>query len=236
MTQQKTVSALRVREVFKYNISVIESASFITYNEWEVNRQQEKIARNKIDMKNELYENTQKVENVRAILVGLNTGRSDDEFERSMDELKELTKAIDIEVASTVTQSLNTPDKGTYIGSGKVQEIAAALDVLDASIIIFNDSLSPMQVRNLEKILDTEVIDRTGLILQIFAKRAGTREARLQVESAQLQYMLPRLVGMGKTLSRQGGGSGRLSNKGSGEKQLEIDRRRIEHIISELSN
>ena len=236
MTQQKTVSALRVRKVFKYNISVIESASFITYNEWEVNRQQEKIARNKIDMKNELYENTQKVENVRAILVGLNTGRSDDEFERSMDELKELTKAIDIEVASTVTQSLNTPDKGTYIGSGKVQEIAAALDVLDASIIIFNDLLSPMQVRNLEKILDTEVIDRTGLILQIFAKRAGTREARLQVESAQLQYMLPRLVGMGKTLSRQGGGSGRLSNKGSGEKQLELDRRRIEHRISELSN
>ena len=224
------------RKVFKYNISVIESVSFITYNEWEVNRQQEKIARNKIDMKNELYENTQKVENVRAILVGLNTGRSDDEFERSMDELKELTKAIDIEVASTVTQSLNTPDKGTYIGSGKVQEIAAALDVLDASIIIFNDSLSPMQVRNLEKILDTEVIDRTGLILQIFAKRAGTREARLQVESAQLQYMLPRLVGMGKTLSRQGGGSGRLSNKGSGEKQLELDRRRIEHRISELSN
>jgi len=224
------------RKVFKYNISVIESASFITYNEWEVNRQQEKIARNKIDMKNELYENTQKVENVRAILVGLSTGRSDDEFERSMDELKELTKAIDIEVASTVTQSLNTPDKGTYIGSGKVQEIAAALDVLDANIIIFNDSLSPMQVRNLEKILDTEVIDRTGLILQIFAKRAGTREARLQVESAQLQYMLPRLVGMGKTLSRQGGGSGRLSNKGSGEKQLELDRRRIEHRISELSN
>ena len=185
-------------------------------------------------MKNELYENTQKIDTVRAILVGLNTGRSDDEFERSMDELKELTKAIDIEVASTVTQSLSAPDKGTYIGSGKVQEIAAALDVLDASIIIFNDSLSPMQVRNLEKILDTEVIDRTGLILQIFAKRAGTREARLQVESAQLQYMLPRLVGMGKTLSRQGGGSGRLSNKGSGEKQLELDRRRIEHRISEL--
>ncbi|RKM58023.1 GTPase HflX [Butyrivibrio sp. X503] len=185
-------------------------------------------------MKNELYENIQKIDTVRAILVGLNTDKSDDEFERSMDELKELTKAIDIEVASVVTQSLNSPDNSTYIGSGKVQEIAAALDILDVSIIIFNDSLSPMQVRNLEKILDTEVIDRTGLILQIFAKRAKTREARLQVESAQLQYMLPRLVGMGKTLSRQGGGSGRLSNKGSGEKQLELDRRRIEHRMSEL--
>ncbi len=123
-------------------------------------------------MKNELYENIQKIDTVRAILVGLNTDKSDDEFERSMDELKELTKAIDIEVASVVTQSLNSPDNSTYIGSGKVQEIAAALDILDVSIIIFNDSLSPMQVRNLEKILDTEVIDRTGLILQIFAKRA----------------------------------------------------------------
>ena len=185
-------------------------------------------------MKNEIYENIQKVDKVRAILVGLNTDKSDDDFERSMNELKELTKAIDIEVASVVTQSLNSPDNSTYIGSGKVQEIAAALDIFDVSIIIFNDSLSPMQVRNLEKILDTEVIDRTGLILQIFAKRARTREARLQVEYAQLQYMLPRLVGMGKTLSRQGGGSGRLSNKGSGEKQLELDRRRIEHRMSEL--
>ena len=190
--------------------------------------------RKRYKVKKEIYENTRQLDKVRAILVGLNTDKSDDDFERSMNELKELTKAIDIEVAAVFTQSLSVPDKGTYIGSGKVEEIAASLDVFDANIIIFNDSLSPMQVRNLEKILDTEVIDRTGLILQIFAKRARTREARLQVESAQLQYMLPRLVGMGKTLSRQGGGSGRLSNKGSGEKQLELDRRRIEHRMSEL--
>ena len=115
-----------------------------------------------------------------------------------------------------------------------VDEIRNSIDVFDADIIIFNDDISPMQIRNLEKILDTEVIDRTGLILQIFAKRAKTRESRLQVEYAQLQYMLPRLVGMRSSLSRQGGGSGRLSNKGSGEKQLELDRRRIEHRMAEL--
>ncbi|SFC61090.1 GTPase HflX [Butyrivibrio sp. YAB3001] len=171
---------------------------------------------------------------IRAILVGLNIDKSDDEFDRSMKELKELTKALDIEVASVVTQNLPSPDRSTYIGSGKVEEIANALDVFDVSIIIFNESLSPMQIRNLEKQLDTEVIDRTGLILQIFAKRAKTRESRLQVEYAQLSYMLPRLVGMRSSLSRQGGGSGRLSNKGSGEKQLELDRRRIEHRMSEL--
>ena len=185
-------------------------------------------------MKNTIHQIIEDEKQVRAILVGLNTDKSDDEFERSMKELKELTKALDIKVAATVTQSLPSPDRSTFIGSGKVEEIKSSLDVFDADIIIFNDALSPMQIRNLEKILDTEVIDRTGLILQIFAKRAKTRESRLQVEYAQLQYMLPRLVGMRSSLSRQGGGSGRLSNKGSGEKQLELDRRRIEHRMSEL--
>ena len=185
-------------------------------------------------MKNTIHQIIEDEKQVRAILVGLNTDKSDDEFERSMKELKELTKALDIKVAATVTQSLPAPDRSTFIGSGKVEEIGSSLDVFDADIIIFNDALSPMQIRNLEKILDTEVIDRTGLILQIFAKRAKTRESRLQVEYAQLQYMLPRLVGMRSSLSRQGGGSGRLSNKGSGEKQLELDRRRIEHRMSEL--
>ncbi len=185
-------------------------------------------------MKNVMHQIIQEENIVKAILVGLNLGKSEDEFDRSMHELKELTKALDIVVAATVTQSLPSPDRSTYIGSGKVEEILSSLDVFDASIIIFNDTLSPMQIRNLEKILDTEVIDRTGLILQIFARRAKTRESRLQVEYAQLQYMLPRLVGMRSSLSRQGGGSGRLSNKGSGEKQLELDRRRIEHRMSEL--
>ena len=181
-----------------------------------------------------MYENIKEEKKVRAILVGLDQGGNDLDFERSMDELKELTKAIDIEVACTVTQSLPNPDRSTCIGSGKVEEIRNSLDVFEADIIIFNDTLSPMQIRNLEKALDTEVIDRTGLILQIFAKRAKTKEARQQVEYAQLQYMLPRLAHMRTSLSRQGGGSGRLSNKGSGEKQLELDRRRIEHRMAEL--
>ncbi len=181
-----------------------------------------------------MYENIKEEKKVRAILVGLDQGGNDLDFERSIDELKELTKAIDIEVACTVTQSLPNPDRSTYIGSGKVEEIRNSLDVFEADIIIFNDTLSPMQIRNLEKALDTEVIDRTGLILQIFAKRAKTKEARQQVEYAQLQYMLPRLAHMRTSLSRQGGGSGRLSNKGSGEKQLELDRRRIEHRMAEL--
>jgi GTP-binding protein HflX len=181
-----------------------------------------------------MYDNYENVNPIRAILVGLNTNKSDDEFERSMKELKELVKALDIEVAATATQNLPSPDRSTYVGSGKVEEIKNSIDIFDANIIVFNDDISPMQIRNLEKTLDTEVIDRTGLILQIFAKRAKTREARMQVEYAQLQYMMPRLVGMRSDLSRQGGGSGRLSNKGSGEKQLELDRRRIEHRMSEL--
>lgn len=185
-------------------------------------------------MKNNMHQIIEDTPQVKAILVGLNTNKSDDEFERSMNELKELTKALDIKVACTTTQNLPSPDRSTYVGSGKVEEIKNSIDIFDASIIIFNDDISPMQIRNLEKILDTEVIDRTGLILQIFAKRAKTRESRLQVEYAQLQYMLPRLVGMRSSLSRQGGGSGRLSNKGSGEKQLELDRRRIEHRMAEL--
>ena len=185
-------------------------------------------------MKNTIHQVIEEQSEVRAILVGLNTNKTEDEFERSMHELKELTKALDIKVAGTFTQNLPTPDRSTYVGSGKVEEIKNSIDVFDADIIIFNDDISPMQIRNLEKILDTEVIDRTGLILQIFAKRAKTRESRLQVEYAQLQYMLPRLVGMRSSLSRQGGGSGRLSNKGSGEKQLELDRRRIEHRMAEL--
>lgn len=171
---------------------------------------------------------------IRAILVGLNTDNNASAFDRSMAELKKLTKALDIEVACVMTQNLNSPDSSTYIGSGKVQEIKAALDVFDTDIIIFNDSLSPIQARNLEKELDTEVIDRTGLILQIFSRRARTREARIQVEYAQLQYTLPRLAHMNRTLTRQGGGSGRLSNKGAGEKQLELDRRHIEHRMTEL--
>ncbi len=181
------------------------------------------------------YETTENYGTPRAILVGLLYGEKDDsKFERSMDELKALTVACDLEPVITITQSLPHPDNSTFIGSGKVEELKNLIGMEDADIVIFGDQLSPIQIRNLERILDTEVIDRTGLILQIFAKRARTREARMQVEYAQLQFMLPRLAGMRTELSRQGGGSGRLSNKGAGEKKLELDRRRIEHRCAEL--
>ncbi len=171
----------------------------------------------------------------KAILVGLNhSNKDEDKFTRSMNELEELAIACDLEPVMTITQALAHPDGSTYIGSGKVDELKNLISMLDADIVIFGEPLSPIQVRNLERILDTEVIDRTGLILQIFAKRARTRESRMQVEYAQLQFMLPRLAGMRTELSRQGGGSGRLSNKGAGEKKLELDRRRIEHRCAEL--
>ena len=169
-----------------------------------------------------------------AILVGLDTERDAARFERSMRELKELAKACDLNVVSTITQSNSEVSQATLIGSGKVEEVKSELYIQDADIVVFNQTLSPMQIRNLEKAFDAEVIDRTGLILQIFSERARTREAKLQVESAKLQYLLPRLSGMRSGLSRQGGGSGRLSNKGAGETKLELDRRRIEHRLSEL--
>ena len=170
----------------------------------------------------------------RAILAGCNTGMKADKYERAVSELKGLAEACGLEPVSIVTQNADVINHATYLGSGKVASLKKEVEDLDADIVLFNEALTPMQMRNLEKELDTEVLDRTGLILQIFASRARTREAKLQVESARLQYMLPRLVGMRAELSRQGGGSGRLSNKGAGEQKLELDRRRIEHRIAEL--
>lgn len=134
-----------------------------------------------------------------------------------------------------VTQRMEAVNKSLYLGSGKVQELLETAEALDAELVIFNDTLTPSQLRNLQEELNIPVMDRTALILEIFAKRAGTREARLQVESARLQYLLPRLAGMHKALTRQGGTSGSMSSRGAGEKKLELDRRRIEHRISELN-
>ena len=170
----------------------------------------------------------------RAILAGCNTGMAPEKYARAIAELKGLADACGLEAVSTVTQNASAITHATYLGSGKVALLKEEVEEFDADIVLFNEALTPMQTRNLEKELDTEVLDRTGLILQIFASRARTREARLQVESARLQYMLPRLVGMRASLSRQGGGSGRLSNKGAGEQKLELDRRRIEKRIAEL--
>lgn len=168
----------------------------------------------------------------KAILVGLDTG--DKDLERLMAELSKLTEVLGIEPVSVLTQSLEHPVAATYIGTGKVREVAQEAAFYDAKYVIFEDSLSPSQLNNLQNEIDAVVMDRTNLILEIFVKRAKTREAKLQVESAMLSYMLPRLVGMRKQIDRQGGGSGSLSNKGSGEKQLELDRRRIVSRIAEL--
>ncbi len=171
----------------------------------------------------------------RAVLIGLNWRQKPEAYENSMKELAELAKACDLEVCASLVQGANAVTHSTYLGAGKVQELKLTIESEDADIVICNEELSPMQVKNLEDALDTEVLDRTGIILQIFATRAKSREARLQVESARLQYILPRLAGMRKDLSRQGGGSGRLSNKGAGEQQIELDRRRIEHEIADVN-
>lgn len=182
---------------------------------------------------NDFLEEQQNRELERALLVGVDTGEEQN-FEGSMEELKQLAKACYMEVVGTVIQRMEFVHKALYIGTGKVQEVRDAAHALDAQLILFNDTLSPSQIKNLQDELKTPVIDRTTLILNIFEMRARTREARLQVETAKLQYLLPRLVGMHEALTRQGGTSGSMSSRGAGEKKLELDRRHIEHRISEL--
>lgn len=172
--------------------------------------------------------------NNKAVIVGVNLLDRPD-FAYSMEELRNLAEACDIEVAGELTQNMAKINSTHYIGSGKVGELTALVEGMDASTVIFNDELSPSQIRNLEGELQKRVIDRTILILDIFAQRAKTREAQLQVEVAQLQYMLPRLIGLRESLGRQGGGSG-LKNRGAGETKLELDRRRIEERISALQS
>ncbi|ASL64509.1 MULTISPECIES: GTPase HflX [Bacillus cereus group] len=169
----------------------------------------------------------------RAVLVGVNVGNEDD-FAYSMEELTNLAEACDVEVIGQVTQNLQRVNPSHYIGKGKIEEVAAYVQEIDANMVIFNDELSPSQIRNLEEDLDCKVIDRTILILDIFAQRAKTKEAQLQVEVAHLQYMMPRLIGLRESLGRQSGGVG-TKNKGVGEKKLELDRRKIEEQISVLN-
>jgi GTP-binding protein HflX len=169
----------------------------------------------------------------RAALVGLFSGPSRQfDPEHSLDELAGLAAAAGANVVLRVLQDRPKPDPATFLGSGKVQALAASSDELRADVVIFDNELSPAQLRNLEKVLDRKVLDRTQLILDIFAKRARTREGKLQVELAQLKYLLPRLVGASAALSRLGGGIG---TRGPGETKLETDRRRIRHRISVLS-
>ena len=167
----------------------------------------------------------------RAILVGVDLN-NDKNFDYSVEELKNLAEACSVEVVGTLTQKLERVNPACYIGTGKVDEVALLVEQNDANLVIFNDELSPSQIRNLEHGLQCKVIDRTILILDIFASRAKTREAQLQVEVAQLKYMMPRLIGLNASLSRQAGGIG---SKGPGEKKLELDRRRIEEQVHKLN-
>lgn len=170
---------------------------------------------------------------LKAVLVGVNVNNQKN-FEESMVELENLVIACDMEVVGRADQNLKAINKATYIGSGKVGEIRNITDELQADVLVFNNELSPSQLRNLERELEHKILDRTSLILDIFAQRAQTREAKLQVELASLKYMLPRLVGLNEALDRQYGGVGTIS-RGGGEKKLVLDRRRIEEKITELS-
>ena len=170
---------------------------------------------------------------IKVLLVGLDTGK-EQEFDHSMEELSSLAQAACKQVTGIITQRMESVNRSLYIGTGKVAEVRKFAEECGAEEVVFDDALTPSQVRNLGRELELPVLDRTSLILDIFALRARTREAKLQVETARLQYILPRLVGMRENLSRQGGTGGSMSNRGAGETRLELDRRRIEHRISEL--
>lgn len=168
----------------------------------------------------------------RAALVGLITGpMRKTHVEDALEELAGLAEAADVEPVLRFTQDRERPDPATLIGSGKLEALKAACAESDLSLVIFDNELTPAQLRNIEKVLELRVIDRTQLILDIFARRARTREGKLQVELAQLRYLLPRLVGASAALSRLGGGIG---TRGPGETKLETDRRRIRLRISSL--
>lgn len=170
----------------------------------------------------------------KGVLVGVDL-RNDEHFDYSMEELANLAGALNVEVSGYVTQNLERVNPSHYVGTGKVLEIKAFVEETGSNLVVFNDELSPSQIRNLERDLECKVIDRTMLILDIFGRRAKTREAQMQVELAQLQYMLPRLVGLHASLSRQGGGTGGgFKNRGAGETKLELDRRKIEDQIAKI--
>ena len=168
----------------------------------------------------------------KTVLVGLeHDGVTRWDLEESLNELRELAATAGATVVDTVTQKLQHPTAPYYIGKGKAEEVAARCTEHGAGSIIFDDELSPAQGRNLENVTSKKILDRTQLILDIFARRARSREGRLQIELAQLQYLLPRLTRMWTHLSRQTGGIG---TRGPGETQLEVDRRRVQERIARL--
>lgn len=174
-----------------------------------------------------------KVEQIeeKVVLVGISEGDGDD-AEDSIAELAELVATAGATVAGTLIQRRELIHPGTYVGTGKVQEIAELVERTGATGIVCDDELTPAQMKNLEMMLDTKIMDRTLIILDIFAARASTSEGKIQVELAQLKYRLGRLSGMGRSMSRLGGGIG---TRGPGEKKLEIDRRLINDRIAQLN-
>ena len=168
----------------------------------------------------------------RALLVGIQLNNGED-YALSLEELESLANACEMEVVGIVEQNLSEIHKAFYIGTGKVEEVREEAEAQNVDVVVFDNSLSPMQIRNLQERIGKPILDRSTLILDIFARRARSGEAKLQVEVARLHYMLPRLVGLHAALSRQGGGSGSMSNKGAGEKKLELDRRVLEHRLAE---
>ncbi len=170
-------------------------------------------------------------QNEKAILVGLDLSQPGEDIDRAMKELSLLAATAGADIATKVIQKRAAPDPANYIGKGKTEELSALIEYYAVDMVIFNDELSPSQIRNLDRIIETKVIDRTNLILDIFARRALSREGKLQVELAQMHYLLPRLIGLGNQLSRLGGGIG---TRGPGETQLEVDRRVIRKRITDL--
>ncbi|EAR63439.1 GTP-binding protein protease modulator [Bacillus sp. NRRL B-14911] len=181
--------------------------------------------------KRDYLENKTKFE--RVILVGCQTGEDDRHFQYSMEELASLTETANGKVLAELSQKRERIHPSTYIGKGKVEELKMLEEELGADLIIFNDELSPSQVRNVSNEVNSRVIDRTQLILDIFAQRARSKEGKLQVELAQLQYLLPRLGGQGIQLSRLGAGIG---TRGPGETKLESDRRHIRRKIDDIKS
>lgn len=178
-----------------------------------------------LEIENELRKNeVVEDESEHAILVGVDS-------HESLDELEELARACDVNVVGRLFQNIKKIDNIFYIGTGKVRELAMLRQIKNANLIIFDEELSGIQIKHLEAVTGCKVIDRTILILEIFARRARTREAKIQVELAQLKYRSHRLIGLGSVMSRTGGGIG---TKGPGEKKLEIDRRRIKDDIHAL--
>ena len=176
------------------------------------------------------FENRQE----RAVLVGLNADcftQAQTATEETLEELEALLETAGGFCTGKILQNRHTPDAHSFIGEGKAQEVKMLAEFTEATMVVFDNELSPGHIRALEEILGVTVLDRSALILDIFAQRAKTREGRLQVELAQYKYLLPRLAGMGKSLSRQGGGIG---TRGPGETKLESDRRHIRERISRL--